>query len=393
MIEDKKVVAIIPARGGSKGIPNKNIIQICGKPLIAWTIEQAQVSKYVDYTFVTTDSDQISNISLHYGAKIINRPTNISSDTSKTEEALVHAIRIMEEIHRIKPDIVVLLQPTSPLRKPGDIDNSLEQFLSYDSDSLFSVTKIADLTLWQKNRNQWESVNFDYKNKLRRQDRPSQYIENGSIYITKPELLIQDSNVIGGEIGVYEQDFWQTWEIDTMDEVDLVEFYLNKNIRKSRKSLIKRAEIELIVFDFDGVMTDNTAILMEDGSEGVIVNRADGVGVSNLKKLGIPMVILTSEANPVVKRRAEKLKLEIISNIDNKKDRLSAYLVDHKIDKDHVIYVGNDLNDLEVMQMIGFPVCPADSHPKIVEVSKLVLDCNGGEGVSRAIFDILSTNS
>jgi YrbI family 3-deoxy-D-manno-octulosonate 8-phosphate phosphatase len=184
-------------------------------------------------------------------------------------------------------------------------------------------------------------------------------------------------------------DLWQTWEIDTIDEVDLVEYFINSKLKNETKLEISKEEIELIVFDFDGVMTNNKALLMENGQEGIVINRADGVGVSNLKKMGIPMLILTSEANSVVKIRAKKLKLEILANIEDKKSTLKEYLNKNKIDRSKTIYIGNDLNDLEVMKWVGYPICPADSHNRIKEISKIILDVNGGEGVTRTLFDIL----
>ncbi len=390
MYKNQIIIAIIPARSGSKGIPNKNIIEVGGKNLITWTIEQSLESEYIDYTFVSTDNERIAEISKKGGAEIIKRPSNISEDNSMTEDAIIHGLDIIKSEHGLEPDLVVLLQVTSPLRTPFDIDNSITKYFDNGYDSLFSVTKIADLTLWEKPNNEWRSVNSDYKKRQRRQDREDQFIENGSIYMAKPGFLIENHNIICGSIGVYEMEFWQTWEIDTIAEVDLVEFYLNKMIIKNTKPRINKNDINLIVFDFDGVMTNNKAVLLENGIEGVIVNRGDGVGVSNLKKMGFRILILTSEANAVVKSRAQKLNLEILANIENKKNCLKDYISKKGISKSNVLYVGNDLNDLEVMKWVGYPICPADSHKKIKEISKIVLKINGGEGIARSLFDILS---
>jgi len=389
MYNNKNIIAIIPARGGSKGIRNKNIIDFCNKPLIAWTIEQAKMSKYLDGVFVSSDSENIISIAQKYGSRTITRPSEISCDDSRTEDALIHALDQINNEFDKNETILLVLQTTSPLREHDDIDIAIELYFSKEFDSLFSATRIEDLTIWENNNGHWDSVNFNYKNKLRRQDRPAQYIENGAIYITVPSIIKNNNNIIGGKIGVYQMEFWQSWEIDTIEEVDLVRFFFEKHIIEKIEVNIDLEDIDLIVFDFDGVMTDNRAILLEDGTEGVIINRGDGVGINNLKKFNIPIMILTSESNNVVKKRAEKLNLKIISNIENKKTSLENYLNTISINHEKVMFVGNDLNDSEVMKWVGLPVCPADAHPAIKQISKIVLPEKGGEAISRKIYDLL----
>jgi len=148
-------------------------------------------------------------------------------------------------------------------------------------------------------------------------------------------------------------------------------------------------DIDLIVYDFDGVMTDNRVIVFQDGTEAVIVNRADGLGVDRSRAMGIPQLILSTETNPVVKVRAAKLCLEVISSCKNKKKALENYCAQKGYDLNRVIYVGNDLNDLEVMRIVGFPVAPADAHPKIKKIAKLITDAKGGEGVVKELSDYM----
>jgi CMP-N,N'-diacetyllegionaminic acid synthase len=390
MYNRKTIVAIIPARGGSKGIHNKNIISICNRPLISWTITQAIESQLIDHVYVSTDDSQIMQVANEYGSEIIKRPEELSQDTSRTEDAIIHVIESVVATKKSVPDIVVLLQPTSPLRKENDIDNAIKHFIDNNFDSLFSSTEVADLTLWGKLENKWESINFDYKNKKRRQDRPKQYIENGSIYISSSKNIKRTNNIVNGTIGVFEMEFWQTWEIDTIDEVDLVEFYLKKMLLGNKKVILYKEHVDLIVFDFDGVMTDNKAILLEDGSEGVIVNRGDGVGINNLKKLNVPIIILTSESNRVVKQRAKKLNLEILSNIEDKKSTLKRYVDLNGFKAQRIVYIGNDLNDLEVMKWVGFPICPSDAEQEIKEISKIILKQKGGEAVTKEVYKLFN---
>lgn len=223
-----QTVAIIPARGGSKGLEKKNIHPVAGIPLLGWSVLQALDSRHVDRVFVTTDDLAIAAVATEYGAEVIDRPEHISGDKATSESALLHALETIAERHGAEPEIVVFLQATSPLRKPGDIDSSIELFRREAADSLISVTRADDLTIWEQREGDWNSVNFDYRNRGMRQDRPSQYIENGSIYLFSPSVLREFGNRIGQKLSVYPMEFWQTWEIDTIEEVDLVEFYLKK---------------------------------------------------------------------------------------------------------------------------------------------------------------------
>ncbi len=229
-------VAIIPARGGSKGLKQKNIYSVAGKPLLAWTIQQALASTSIDKVFVSTDSFIISGIAKEYGAEVIKRPAKFSGDKASSESAISHALEVIELEYEMAVSTVVFLQATSPLRKPGDIDAAVEVFRREGADSLISVTKADDLTLWESREGKWASVNFDYRNRGMRQDRPTQFIENGSIYIFTPETLATFDNRIGEKLSVYEMEFWQTWEIDTLEEIDLIEYYLFK------KNLIEQDE-------------------------------------------------------------------------------------------------------------------------------------------------------
>ena len=151
-------------------------------------------------------------------------------------------------------------------------------------------------------------------------------------------------------------------------------------------------EIKLIVYDFDGVMTDNRVIVDQSGKESVVVNRADGLAVSRIKEMGIEQIILSTEKDPVVQKRAEKLDIFCINGLGNKKTALEDYLRKVKVDKKNVVYIGNDINDLEVMEYIGYPVAPADAHPQIKKIAKIVTKAKGGDGVIREFLDILYKN-
>ena len=153
--------------------------------------------------------------------------------------------------------------------------------------------------------------------------------------------------------------------------------------------VIEPYNIHLIVYDFDGVMTDNRAIVMQDGTEAVVVNRADGLGVDFIRKAGIPQLILSTESNPVVQARGEKLKIDVVQNCGNKKEALIRICAEKGYDLSKVVFIGNDLNDLEVMKIVGYPVAPSDAHPSVLEIALFVTEAKGGEGVVRELADII----
>ena len=148
-------------------------------------------------------------------------------------------------------------------------------------------------------------------------------------------------------------------------------------------------KVELIVYDFDGVMTDNTAIVDQHGHESVVVNRSDGLAIAELKKLGIEQIIISTEVNNIVQKRAEKLKILCLNGIENKLSALQQYIKDNNIDKKNVIFIGNDVNDLEAMKFVGIPIAPNDANQEIKKIAKFVTNAKGGDGVIRELLDIL----
>lgn len=218
-----KVISIILARGGSKGIPGKNIIDFCGKPLIVWTIEQLQQVKGIRSIWVSSDSEAILSISKACGVEIIHRPAEISGDSATSESGWLHAVETIEN-KMGKVDIIVAPQITSPLRESQDIELGLSDFQDQKCDSMFSCSVAEDLFFWEKTLDgTLRSVNYDYKNRSRRQDIPKQYIENGSFYLFKPEVLKQHNNRFGGKIGMTKMEFWKMFEIDSMEDLKMCE--------------------------------------------------------------------------------------------------------------------------------------------------------------------------
>ncbi len=217
----RKIVAIIPARGGSKGVPGKNIKNFCGKPLIAWSVEQALKSKYIHSVWVSSDSDEILAIAVKYGAKAIKRPLEISGDTASSESAWLHSIDfITKEVGEI--DLVLGIQATSPIRESDDFDKAVELFDNGKYDSLFSSARLEDYFIWKRDEDDsCIGENHDYKNRRRRQLMDERFLENGSFYIFPPELMRSSNNRLGGKIGTFVMDDYKKFQIDTPEDFTL----------------------------------------------------------------------------------------------------------------------------------------------------------------------------
>ena len=229
-----KVVAIILARGGSKGIPRKNVLNFVGHPLVAWSVMQAKQTKEIDEVYVSSDSDEILEIAQSYGAKIIKRPDKYAGDTAKSEEAILHALKVLGS----NQEIIIMLEPTAPLRKPNDLGNAVKLFRKKGWDSCFSGATLQDFIIWKRdNKGELTSVNYDYKNQGPRQMREPDYVENGAIYMFKPAIMLKNKNRFGGNIGIFPNDFWQSFEIDDPEDWNFVELIFNKYLKENYKDL------------------------------------------------------------------------------------------------------------------------------------------------------------
>ena len=227
---NKRVIAIIPARGNSKGIPNKNLIDFCGKPLLAWSILQAFDSSYVEEVYVSSDNEEILKTAKAYGAYGIRRPSELATDTATSESALLHAIDHIESFQKKKVDVVVFLQATSPLREPGDIDRAVQTLLQTKSDSIFSMAILEDFCVWTSQAGELRGLTFDPFNRGSRQEREPVYLENGSIYVFYPHILRKNNNRLGEKISMFEMPLWKSFEIDTFEDVEICKYYFEKKL-------------------------------------------------------------------------------------------------------------------------------------------------------------------
>jgi CMP-N,N'-diacetyllegionaminic acid synthase len=216
-------IAIIPARGGSKGVKNKNIRLLNNIPLIAYTIQAATISDRIDYVYVTTDHNEIGEVAHAYGAKVIKRPINLADDYIMPDASVVHAINNISTFGDEPDDIVVFLQPTSPIRLIDDIDNALDSFNEHEVDSLFSAVDIHPCVWRLSGQDNLTSLNFNYKERKRRQDDTADLIENGSIYIANTSVWKKYGERFGDNVGHYLMENICLYEIDTEKDLSMLD--------------------------------------------------------------------------------------------------------------------------------------------------------------------------
>jgi N-acylneuraminate cytidylyltransferase len=216
-----RTLAVIAARAGSKGIPNKNLTDLCGKPLVAWTVVQACAANGVDLVAVSSDSEAVLAVAEQHGAVGVKRPAEIAGDTAPSESAWHHALDALDRQHG-PFQRVVTLQATSPVREAADVDGALDLYERENFDSVVSVCEIEDFFNWRLGPDGCgESVNYDYHTRLRRQEIERRYLENGSIYVFPPRVLREQSNRLGGRIGLYLMQRHKMFQIDRPEDFKL----------------------------------------------------------------------------------------------------------------------------------------------------------------------------
>lgn len=384
-MSNPKIVAIIPARGGSKGIPRKNIRMLAGKPLLAWSIQAARGTPSIGRVVVSTDDAEIGAIAQQYGAEVIWRPAEISGDTATSESALVHALDYLRDTEQYMPDLIVFLQATSPLREPDDIQNAIKTLQREDADSLFSACPVHGF-IWRRDQNGLQSLTYDYRHRQRRQEAPEDLMENGSIYVFKPWVLRELNNRLGGKITVYRMSVRHSFQVDDPDDLALIEQLMSA---RSRSNIPNLAKIKLLALDFDGVLTDNRVLVNQDGIEAVWCDRGDGWGIARLKERGVRVVILSTETNPVVAARARKLDVECWQGLQNKLSVLKELASRYSLEPYQIAFVGNDVNDVECLRWVGVPVAVADAHPTVLAMARIVLTKPGGHGAVRELCELI----
>jgi len=380
-------IAIIPARGGSKGVPRKNLRKIGGQSLIVRTIRAAQAASRVDGVYVSTDDAEIAEAARGVGAGVIQRPAEISGDTASSEAALLHALEVLEKAG-VSPDRLAFLQCTSPFTTGEEIDDCLAA-LDDGAISAAFAAKLDHGFYWEAGDNGLaHGVNHDdTQPRKRRQDLTPQYRETGSIYA----MRIRDFKAKGvrfcGPTVLVPID-GPLIEIDTLEDLAICEAMAAQREGPAAQA-IDFGAVRALVMDFDGVLTDDRVLVLEDGREAVTASRGDGLGLGRLRETGMPLLILSKEVNPVVSARGRKLKIEVSQGQDDKLPTLLAWLETKGLKASQIAYIGNDINDLPCLEAVGFPLAPADARPEVLAVARYVTAKPGGLGAVREICDLI----
>lgn len=377
-------VAFIPVRGGSKSIPLKNIRPMCGQPLVYWTVKAACECSRIDKVYVATDSDKIKETVEKFGfekAEVIGRSAESASDTASTESAMLEFASDREF------DNIVLIQATSPMLTGEDLDKGFALFDEQETDSVLSVVRQKRFH-WGMDENGFvKPTNYDVFHRPRRQEFEGYLVENGAFYITAREALIRTKNRVSGNIKAVEMNEDTFFEIDELSDWVIIEALMKKNGMVPKE---KAADIKIFLTDSDGCLTDGGMYYTENGDEMKKFNAKDGMGFRLLREKGIIIGIVTGEDVEIVRRRAAKLKMqEVHCGVLNKLEVVEEICEKYGCALKNVAYVGDDINDVEVLEAVGLSFSVADAVDEAKLAADYVTKRRGGDGAIREAAEVL----
>ncbi|WP_405535629.1 N-acylneuraminate cytidylyltransferase [Streptomyces sp. NBC_00075] len=408
-----RVLAVIPARGGSKGVPAKNLLPVGGVPLVARAVRECLAAKLVTDVVVSTDDQAIAAAARQAGAEVVLRPAAIAGDTATSEAAVLHAMDAHETLHNAKVDVVLLVQCTSPFIIREDVDGVVGAVVNNGADSALTVAPFHGF-IWRDAADDPQpapdesaaveggadtvtvtttesvtvggyGVNHDKSFRPRRQDRPQDLLETGAVYAMDAAGFRKSKHRFFGHTEPVRTDPARVLEID--DPHDLARARALATLFDAERpgALPTADDIDAVVLDFDGTQTDDRVLIDSEGREFVSVHRGDGLGIAALRKSSLKMLILSSEQNPVVAARARKLQLPVLHGIDRKDLALKQWCEEQGIAPERVLYVGNDVNDLPCFALVGWPVAVASAHDVVRGAARAVTTVPGGDGAIREI--------
>ena len=380
-------IAFIPVRGGSKSIPLKNIKPFCGKPLVCWNIEALERCNDINQIVIATDSNEIENtvISKNYKkTTIFRRSAENATDTASTESVMLEYIKSAN----LKDDtIFILVQATSPLTQTENFNEALQLYNSGKYDSILTAVK--------SKRFYWNTsgipLNYDYKNRPRRQDFEGLFMENGAFYINSVGNILSNKNRLSGKIGIYEMPEYTATEIDEPSDWEILENIMRTQILSHRNSDFSK--IKLFLCDVDGTLTDGGMYYSENGDELKKFNTIDGLGFRLLHEARIKTGLITSETTKIVEKRTKKLQIDYLyqGKINQSKLAVAQEICKkEKISLENVAYIGDDVNCIELLSAVGFAACPANANKKVKEIRGILrMQKNGGDGCAREFIDLI----
>lgn len=376
-------IIIIPARGGSKGIRRKNLQEIAGKSLVEIAIRTAlRTGKQV---CVSSDSEEVLNVARANDAIPLKRPLEISGDEASSESAVLHCLESLG----LESGVAVLMQCTSPFTRHEELTDAIEKVKSGEFDSVFSSSKDTAFRWSADPAGNLFPLGHPADQRPRRQDLPDVWAETGSFYAFDIPKFLTNKYRFFGRVGQVETTLNFPIDIDTPDELELARILAMNTPSFSYDDSAKWRKIKAVAYDFDGVMTDNHVTLDQTGRESVTCSRSDGYGVSLLKAAGVAQVIVSREANSVVRCRAEKLGIEFEAPCFEKWYFLERWAKHNGLRPEEIAFIGNDENDVECMRNVGLSLAVSDAHPSCLGVAGKILTKEGGKGAVREFADLL----
>lgn len=400
---DGGVVAVVPARGGSKSIPRKNLRAFAGHPLLAWSVAAAREAACVDRVLVSTDDPGIRDVAIACGAEApFLRPAALAGDETPDLPVFAHALDWLEREEGWRPEVVVQLRPTSPVRPRGLVDAAVAR-LTGDPGAT-AVRAVAPSG--QNPYKMWrpgppggapylqpllghpcpEPYN------LPRQALPETYWQTGHVDAARRATVVDGGSMTGARVLPLVVAPRYAIDLDTPHQWAQAEWaagQMGDAIVRPAPAIPDLRRFRLLVLDFDGVLTDNRVWVGQDGHEAVACDRGDGLGLAALRRAGFPVAVLSTETNPVVAARCRKLQLPCAQGLDDKGAALRALAAEYDLSLSDIIYVGNDVNDRDCLRLAGLAVVPADAHPDARREAALVLARPGGRGAVRELCDLL----
>ena len=372
----KKAIIVVPAWEGPATNPKPTDV-FMGRRLMEWTLAAANGAKTTRKVLVVSNHPETLKLASEQNAETLELKD--PADSAKATEKL---LRI-----GAKPDTpVATLSYATPLLTPNDIEETLEAFDNSNADILLSCSEMPPGRVWRKNGDVVPPAPNNAPNI------PGGFLlENDIVRVSRMDAIVTPpSPDAQRKTALKALPEWKTLKPDTPENKALCEWHCRtKGIAKEIFSL-KFADLELLAYDFDGVLTNNCAYLSQEGVETVKVNRSDGLVILKMAKMGLKQVIISKERNPVVLKRAEKLNLDVFHSCDDKVTAFNEYIEKHGVDKTKTAFFGNDLNDIEVMEEAALAVVPSDATPAAKAVADIITDAPGGGGVIREFYDMLS---
>ena len=380
-------IALLPARCGSQTIPFKNIKIICGKPLIYWALLALTKSKSIDQIYVATDCDDIKDVVVDFNfekVQIFDRCDVNASNTASTESVM---LEFLDGMNFSEEDLFILVQATTPFTSSDDFDNAIN-IIKSDSeiDSLLSCVE-SKRFFWTKDGN---AINYNYYKRPLRQDFDGLLMENGAFYINTVENIYKYKNRLSGNIHPYVMPEYTAIEADEEDDWLIIEQLMYKYIinKQTRANSVK-----IFATDVDGVLTDAGMYYDNNGNELKRFNTHDGMAFNILKERGIITAMLTSEKTNIVKLRANKLQVDYLFQGvkgSEKLEALNKICVEKNMSLSEVAYIGDDINDYNVLSSVGFPACPKNAIANIKDIKGIThLSKSGGDGAVREFVELL----